>query len=165
MANITELKNLAFLQGLDDRALTELAPLVFEKGLERGEVLLYEAEPAGATYIVTAGVVKVYKTSAEGKEQILYLVRPGEAVNDLPLGLETENLASAEAMGPVTVYGISRADMETATRNLPELAAIITRHLFGRLSKLAGLVEDLSFRNVTGRVAKILLQYAGDGDG
>ena len=28
---------------------------------------------------------------------------------------------------------------------------------------LVSLVEDLSFRNVTGRVAKILLEYAGDG--
>jgi CRP/FNR family transcriptional regulator len=33
------------------------------------------------------------------------------------------------------------------------------------VQELVALVEDFSFRHVTGRVAKILLEYAGDGVG
>ena len=40
-----------------------------------------------------------------------------------------------------------------------------TKVLAGRVRHLVSLVEDLSFRHVIGRVAKILIDYAGDGTG
>jgi CRP/FNR family transcriptional regulator len=39
----------------------------------------------------------------------------------------------------------------------------MTRVLAGRVRHLVSLVEDLSFKRVIGRVAKILLEHAGDG--
>jgi CRP/FNR family transcriptional regulator len=118
---------------------------------------------AKALYFVVSGVVKVFKTSADGKEQILYLVRPGESFNDIPVFDGGTNLTSAEAMGTVVLYGIEKSSLENAIRDYPQIALNIIRVLSQRGEHLVSLVEDLSFRNVTGRLARILLEYAGDG--
>ena len=71
------------------------------------------------------------------------------------------NLASAQAMGHVLLYGIGRSSMEVMLRNYPQLSSNVIKVMAGRVRDLVLLVEDLSFRNVIGRVARILIEYAG----
>jgi len=159
------LQSIPYFSGLGPAELDSVRNLVFEKTAERGELILLEGEPAEALYFVASGVVKVFKTSADGKEQILYLVRPGESFNDVPVFDGGPNLASAQAMGPVVLYGIRKSDLEVLLHNHPQVALNVTQVLSHRVRHLVSLVEDLSFRHVTGRVAKILLEHAGDGTG
>ena len=166
MAVQTEtLKSILYFSGLSLAELDSIRKLFFEKMAERGEIILFEGEPAKALYFVVSGVVKVFKTSADGKEQILYLIRPGESFNDVPVFSGGLNLASAEAMTPVVLYGIKKSDLEVVLRDYPQLARNLIRVISQRVEHLVSLVEDLSFRHVTGRVAKILLEYAGDQNG
>jgi len=158
------LKSIPYFSGLNLAELDSIRKLIFEKTVGRGEIILFEGESAEALYFVISGVVKVFKTSADGKEQILYLIRPDESFNDVPV-FEGPNLASAEAMGPVILYGIRKSDLEGIFRNHPQVALNMLKVLSQRVQHLVSLVEDLSFRNVTSRVAKILLDYAGDGTG
>jgi len=158
------LKSIPYFSGLNLAELDSIRKLIFEKTVGRGEIILFEGESAEALYFVISGVVKVFKTSADGKEQILYLIRPDESFNDVPV-FEGSNLASAEAMGPVVLYGIRKSDLEGIFRNHPQVALNMLKVLSQRVQHLVSLVEDLSFRNVTSRVAKILLDYAGDGTG
>ena len=116
-------------------------------------------------YFVVNGAVKVFKTSADGKEQIFSIIRPGDSFNDVPVFSGGVNLTSAEALGPVVVNGIKKTDLEAVIREYPQLAQNVIRVLSRKVQELVSLVEDLSFRHVTGRVAKMLLEYAGDGDG
>ena len=159
------LKSVPHFAGLSLAELDSIAKLIFERAAERGETILLEGEPAEALYFVASGVVKVLKTSAEGKEQILNIVRPGESFNDVPVFDGGPNAATAQAMGPVVLYGIRKSDMETIMRDHPQVAMNINKVLAGRMRHLVSLVEDLSFRRVTGRVAKILLEHAGEGIG
>jgi hypothetical protein len=97
------IKSLPYFSGLNQVELDSIRKFIFEKKTERGEILLFEGEPAEMLYFVAAGVVKVFKTSADGKEQILYIVRPGESFNDVPVYGGGVNLTSAEAMGAVVL--------------------------------------------------------------
>jgi CRP-like cAMP-binding protein len=159
------IKSITYFSGLNQAALDSIRKRVFEKKAERGEILLFEGEPAENLYFVIAGVVKVFKTSADGKEQILQIMRPGESFNDVPVFGNGKNLASAEAMGPVVLYMIKKSAIEGILREHPQVALNVIQILSQRVRHLVSLVEDLSFRNVTGRVAKVLLEYAGDGIG
>lgn len=164
MAVQTEfLESIAYFSGLSPDELDSIRKLIFEKTVGGGEIIQAEGESAKALYFVVSGVVKVFKTSADGKEQILYLVRPGESFNDIPVFDGGTNLTSAEAMGAVVLYRIEKSSLETAIRDYPQIALNIIRVLSQRGEHLVSLVEDLSFRNVTGRLARILLEYAGDG--
>ena len=157
------LKSIPYFSGLSPADLNSIRQLVFERTAERGEVILLEEEPAEALFFVAAGVVKVFKTSAEGKEQILSIVRPGDSFNDVPVFDDGPSAASAEAMGPVTLYGVRRSDFKDILRDYPQVAPNVIRVLADQIRQLVSLVEDLSFRHVIGRVVKILLNNAGDG--
>jgi CRP-like cAMP-binding protein len=60
-------------------------------------------------------------------------------------------------MEPSIVYIIRRADLHTLIMTRPEVAEAVVRTLTSALRHLASLVEDLSLRHVTARIAKILL--------
>jgi len=157
------LKSIPYFSELSPAELDSIRQLIFEKTAERGEIILLEGESAETLFFVVSGAVKVFKTSAEGKEQILSIVRPGESFNEVPIFDDGSNPASAQAMGPVVLYGIRKDELKATLQNHPQVAMNIIKVLTERLRQLVSLVEDLSFRHVIGRVAKILLEHAGDG--
>jgi len=149
------------LAGKDE--LDRVSRYVFEKKVERGELILAEGEQPQALYFVVSGAIKVFKTSPEGKEQIFGIVHSGGSFNDVPSFDGGRNPVSAQAMVPSLLYGIRKADFEIIIRENPKVAVNVSKVLASQIRQLGGLVEDLSFKHVTGRVAKILLENSGDG--
>lgn len=159
------LKSIPYFSGLNPKELESISKLIFEREAQGGELIVLEGESGEALYFVASGVVKCFKTSAEGKEQILNIVRPGESFNDVPIFDDGTNPASAQAMGAVVLYGIRKSSMESILRDYPQVPLNVNKVLAQKVRHLVSLVEDLSFRHVIGRVAKMLLKYAGDGTG
>jgi len=157
------IENIPYFTGLNSRELHSITKLMFEKMVDRGEIIALEDEAMHNLYFVGAGVVKIFKTSPDGKEQILDLIRPGESFGDVPVFDGGLMPASAQAMGMVTLYGINKSNLEFILKAHPQVALNVINVLAGRVRHLVSLVEDLSFKRVIGRVAKILLEYAGDG--
>lgn len=157
------LQSLPYFDGLGSEELSSIRSRMFERSVGRGEIIQLEGKSAEALFVVADGAVKVFKTSTEGKEQILSIVHPGESFNDVAVFDDGPTPASAQAMTPVTVYGISRHELQDVLADYPRVALNTTRVLAERTRQLVSLVEDLSFRHVIGRVAKILLEYASDG--
>lgn len=154
-----------YFSSLNGDELNLIHKLVFERECERGDLIALEGEPAKALYLVFFGAVKIFKTSLDGKEQILSIARPGESFNDVPVFDGATNPFSAQAMGPVVIYGIEKRDFDKILRDYPQVTLNVINILAKRIRHLTSLVEDLSFRPVIRRVAKILLEYAGDGAG
>jgi CRP-like cAMP-binding protein len=159
------LKSIPYFSGLGSAELDSIKEHIFEKSTESGDLILLEGEPADAMYFVVSGVVKVFKTSSEGKEQILSFIRPGESFNDVSVFDGGPNLSSVQAVGPVVLYGIRSSDLEVILRNHPQVSLNVNRVLSQQMRHMVSLVEDLSFRHVIARVAKILLEYSGNGTG
>jgi len=155
------LKSILYFSDLGLVELESVSELVFEKTADRAEMVLLEGESAENLYFVASGVVKVFKTSVEGKEQILSIVRPGESFNDVSIFDDGPNPASVRTMGPVLLYGIKKSYMEAILRDHPQIALNVIKVLARRVRHLLSLVEDLSFKHVIGRVAKILLEHIG----
>ena len=163
--NTDFLKHTSYFSGLGFAELDSIAKLFFEKKVERGKMFLLEGELDEVLYFVASGAVKVLKTSAEGKEQILNIVHTGDSFNDVAAFDGGPNPAAAQAMGPVLLYGISKNNLETILRDYPQVAMNVIKVLASRARYLVSLVEDLSFKHVIGRIAKILLEYAVGGKG
>jgi len=157
------IKDIPYFAGLNTGELSSITKLMFEKMVDRGEIIVLEGEAIHNLYFVSSGVVKIFKTSPDGKEQILDLIRPGESFGDVPVFDGGLMPASAQAMGMVTLYGINRSNLEVILKAHPQVTWNVLNVLAGRVRHLVSLVEDLSFKRVIGRVAKILLEYAGDG--
>jgi CRP/FNR family transcriptional regulator len=167
MDKLAFLRNTPLFEGVDEGTVAEVGQYVFEKRLKRGETVTNEGGKASAMYFVAEGVMKIYKTSAEGKEQILSLMRPGDFLNEVLLDngpamadAETSAETHAKALGVVLLYGIQKARLRSAMHRQPKIANNMLNMLTGRIRHLISLVEDLSFRTVSSRVAKILLVNA-----
>ena len=152
-----------YFSGLCLPELDSIKHLFSEERAERGEIILLEGEPTDRLFFVATGVVKLFRVSPEGKEQTLELVRPGGSINEVPVFDGGPNPASAQAMGPALLYIISKTDLESILRGHSGVALNVVKVLASQIRHLVSLVEDLSFRHVIGRVAKILLEHAGDG--
>ena len=159
------LKGIPYFAGLSAADLEAVSQRMFEQSIERGDMILLEDDPSEAIYFVVSGAVKVFKTSIEGKEQTLCLLRVGESFNDVPILDGGPNLASAIAMTPIVLYGMTRSDIEELLRENPRIAMNVIRVLSKKVRHFVSMVEDLSFRDVTSRVAKLLLEYATDHGG
>jgi len=154
------LRSVPYFAGLPDEALAEVRRMAIGRSYDRGDIISLEGERCEGMYVVHAGRVRVFKTSPEGREQVLTVVGPGESFNDVPVFDHGPNPASAEALEPTTVCLLRRDDIEALLTRHPAFAAAVIKVFAARLRQLTGLVEDLSFKRVTGRVAKILLTQA-----
>lgn len=81
----------------------------------------------------------------------------------MPVSASGRNIAGALAMSDVTLYGLRKIDMESMLKTYPRVTLNTVSVLSKRVEQLTLLVEDLSFRHVTSRVAKILLEHVSDG--
>lgn len=162
--SIDILKSLPYYSGLGPTELDSIQRVMFEKSAGRGEIFLLDGEASEVLFFVISGVVKVFKASASGKEQILSMVRPGGTLNDVPIFDGGPNHVSAQAMTPVLLYSIEKSDLLNIMREHPQVALNVIKVLGKQMRHLILLIEDLSFKNVLGRVAKILLEPGRDGD-
>jgi CRP/FNR family transcriptional regulator len=159
---LEQLRTVSYFQGLDARSLARIQASAFEVRLERGQILFTEGEPAQAMYVVRSGQVKIFMLSPDGREQVLRIAEPGDCFNEVPIFDEGPNPANAQAVEASALWGIRRTDMRRLVEEHPAIAVAFLKAFAGKLRYFTRKVEDLSFRSVTSRVAKLLLEIAED---
>jgi CRP-like cAMP-binding protein len=158
--SVRELRSLSspFFAGLASDDLAALASAMFQREYPAGQIVLLEGAASSVLYVVQAGRLKLFKTSPRGREQVLRLLRPGDVFNEVAVFDEGPNPASAQAIEDCTLFLLRRRDLLRFVCERPGIALAITRTFAGRLRESLALVEDLAFRDVTSRLAKILLE-------
>jgi CRP-like cAMP-binding protein len=152
-------RSLAYFKSFGDAAMKRIVREAVEMSFERGQVIFLEGEPCRGMYVVKSGRVRVFKTSAEGREQVLFIAKEGDSFNDVPVFDGGPNPASAAALDRSVVYLLPREMLLSLVEGCPAARAII--ELFAaRLRHLTAVVEDLSFRSVLSRLARLLLESA-----
>ncbi|MEZ4503589.1 MAG: Crp/Fnr family transcriptional regulator [Dehalococcoidia bacterium] len=134
-----------------------------------GEVVILQAEPSAGLFVVEDGLIKISTLSAGGREQVLRFVPAGASFNEVAALDGGPNPATAIALERTELLRVPRDAFIAVIAETPGLAETMVQALAGRLRHLVELVEDLSFRHVSERVARILLQsvtpHAGVGAG
>ncbi len=157
------LRQSQYFHGLADDEFAIVEEMAMEERFDRDAMVLSEGDANRKLYLVASGAVKIFGTSSDGKEQIIALARPGDSFNDVAAFDGDETQAAAQALTPLVVYAINGRSLLEKSCRLGQLAANIVRTLSGRVRALGGLVADLSFRPVAGRLAKILLEQLDNG--
>jgi len=154
---IEMLRKISYFSTLSRDDLAQVAMFTVERHYNRGDLILIAGETEGSLCYVCSGLVKVFKASPEGKEQVLRLIGAGFTFNDVPALDGGPNPASVAAVESSNVYVIRRSGLHQLIITRPEVAEAVVLTLAKTLRHLVSLVEDLSLRHVTARVAKILL--------
>jgi CRP-like cAMP-binding protein len=157
------LKRTSLFEGLDEAHLHELVSRSRRRSFAREQALFMQGDTAHGLYVVVRGRVKVYKTSAKGREQTLMIMGAGEPVGEVAVLSGEAYPASAATLEPSEALYVPRqAFLEMVSRE-PEVAMRLLSALSARLRSFATLIEDLSLRDVGERLAAHLLSLAQEG--
>jgi CRP/FNR family transcriptional regulator len=157
---VTLLRQLPVFSELDDAALRRLAERCVPRSVSAGYLLFSAGEECRGLYIVASGRVRIFRTSPEGKEQVLHIEGAGRPVAELPLFDGGPYPASAMTIEETRLVFLPRADFEHLYRTHPDVAHAIIRGLGKRLRHLVQVAETLAFRDVAARLALLLTRYA-----
>jgi CRP/FNR family transcriptional regulator len=164
MKYIHQIGAIPLFNGLAEEQLQELATIVVEREFRRGQTIFLEGEEGNGFYVVNTGKVKIFKLSPDGKEQIIHIFGSGEPFAEVPVFAGQRFPASAEALEDSRLFFFPRAGFLDLIGRHPSLALNMLAVLSKRLRQLAGLVEDLSLKEVPARLAAYLL-YQSDQSG
>jgi CRP-like cAMP-binding protein len=104
--DVEMLRQIPLFATLSAEDLAQVAAMTVVRHYDRGDLILLEGDLGGALHYVRSGLVKVFKTSVGGKEQVLRMIASGHTFNDVPALDGGPNPASAAAMEPSVVYVI-----------------------------------------------------------
>jgi CRP/FNR family cyclic AMP-dependent transcriptional regulator len=154
------LANTPLFAALDDDAAAALRSCMNETKVARGRTLFNEGDPGDKLYVVTAGKIKLGRTAADGRENLLAVLGPGEMFGELSLFDPGPRTATATAVTDTTVLGLGHGDLQPWLTGRPEVASHLLGALAQRLRRTNEAMADLVFSDVPGRVAKALLDLA-----
>lgn len=158
------LRRVSVFASLQDEHLEQLGARMVRRDVAKGELVTVEGQPAEGLYVVAVGHFKRFKISPSGHEQILKFLQPGESFGEVPLLDGGPDPATTEAMERGVLYVLPRSRFEALVQQSPDLARGLIQFLASRLRHFTALVEDLSFRHRTERVAKLVLERSAVGD-
>lgn len=150
------LSRLPIFSELDPVTLRQLASRCVPRTAPSGTVLFTAGETCRGLYIVERGRVRIYRTSPEGKEQVLHIEGPGRPVAELPLFDGGVYPASAVTIETSRLFFLPRGDLEQLYRRSPDVAHAIICGLGKRLRHLVQVAQTLAFRDVAARLALLL---------
>jgi len=154
------LKRCPLFAGLREEDLKRVMAISTHKQVGKRELIFSEGEEAKGFYVILSGKVKLYKISPEGKEQILHVVSATDSFAEAALFLEGSYPAFAEAlMDSHLLFFPKKGFIHLIERN-PQLSInmIVSLSLF--LKRFTSLIEELSLKEVSSRIAKYLIDLS-----
>jgi len=154
------LRSAPLFSALDEEAANALRASMVEVSLERGQVLFHEGDRGDRLYVVTSGKVKLRRTSADGRENVLAIIGPGEMFGELSIFDPGPRSSTAAAITDLTLLELGQAEVRAWLVDRPAVAESLLHQLAQRLRHASETMADLVFTDVPGRVAKALLELA-----
>lgn len=154
------LRRLPMFRDLSDEALAEVAGRMLLRELPENTQLFREGEPSRGLFVILDGSVMVYRSTPDGREQVLHVEGPKHTLAELPLLDGAPYPASARAAEDSVILFLPRDSFQLLYRTNPEIADAVIRDLGTRLRRLVRLVDRVTLKDVPARVAAALLDEA-----
>jgi len=154
------LKQCPLFAGLKTEELAKIRAIAVSKQVGKKHLLFTDGEEAKGFYVVLSGKVKVFKISPEGKEQILHVVTAPDAFAEAALFLEGTYPAFAETLSDCRLLFFSKREFIRVIEKNPQLSINMIVTLSQYLKRFALLIEELSLKEVSSRIAKHLLDLS-----
>ena len=150
--------------GLSADQLNKVKQIAIDKFYDKGKTVFWDGDDCNGFYIVAAGKVKIYKVSFEGKEQILHIYGPGNPFGEVPVFSGQKFPASAQTIVKSHLLFFPKDAFIDLVTKSPSLALNMLAVLSMRLRQFTVQVENLSLKEVPGRLASYLLYLLKEQD-
>ncbi len=149
--------------GLPPAELQEIIAAGRVQRYTRDEVIFLENEACAGLFVLLEGLVQLCKLSPDGQVAILAVCEPVMMFNEVAALDLGPNPATAIALADTLAWRLEPGLFEALVLKHPQIALGMLRLLAGRNRRLVAHFEDLSFRPVLARAAKLLLELSGKG--
>lgn len=160
MTAVESLTRIPYLRTLPAGERESLARHCSFRTLERGACLFSEGDEPAGVFLIVKGRIKLLRSSRDGREQILHEEGAGVTLAEVPVFDGGGYVGSAVAVEDAVVLFVPRSPLLRVLKRSPVSALEVIHILAARVRTLAGVVEDLSLRGVTERVAAYLCREA-----
>jgi len=154
------LRRAPLFNALDDDSAAALQAGVTIVQLARAERLFEEGASGDQLYVILDGKIKLTRAAADGRENLLSVLGPGEMFGELSLFDPRPRTASAVAVTDSSLAALAHANLRNWLTGRPDVALHLLQALAQRLRRANDVMADLVFTDVPGRVAKALLDLA-----
>ena len=154
------LKKIPILAELGPEVLARLAERIQLREVRRREVVYLPGDPGNSMFIVNGGRIKISKVTRDGKALTLNYCGPSEVFGETCLIEGGPREEMAEAMENSMITELERQDVEKLLQSHAHFGFQLTRILAGRRRELENKLETLVFRDVTSKLAELLLNLA-----
>ena len=142
--------------------LEQISAYIKRRSVPKGSTI-FEKGDAGVGLIgVVSGSVKISVNSADGRDIVLNIIRPGEVFGEIALLDGRARTANATAMSDCELVVIERREFIPFLRSEPDVTLKLMEILCSRLRKTSEQVQDVTFLNLSTRLAKTLLRLTAN---
>lgn len=142
--------------------MLEVESTTIVKNYEKGDIIYSAGEIGNKLYVPHKGRIKISRISANGKEQVIRIVEPGDFMGELSLFSSIPLQEDAEVLEKTTMCIIEGKKLKILMEKYPSIAFKVMEELSRRLEEAENLIEDINLHTVEQRLAAALLKMAND---
>jgi len=150
------IRDMTIFSGLDLVKLEEVGALVHIKSFKRKKVIFLEDTPCTTVYVIKTGNVKIYKSLADGREQILNILSPGDMLGFDSLHDDMYSY-TAEVIQDVELCALSKDDLVKLLTENPEVNMKFIKVMNRELNRAQERIRDLGLKDAREKVATLLV--------
>ncbi len=152
------LHHIKVFPGITEKALDDLLSGSIEVKITKGEFIFMEGDPSHYIYFVLKGLVRILRTSEEGKDTILEILFPGDIFGVVAAMRGEPYPASAQALSDCVVLKIGRSSFSQFIGKNPHIYSHIMKIIWERLRSAHELIATVSTESAEKRIARIILK-------
>lgn len=154
------LKDTDWFKGLSSQSLTALASASTRKKAAKKEVLFWEGDAGRRLFLLEDGLIRLYKTTAAGKEVVIRIVKPGEIFAEVVLFEQANYPVTAVALKESSLYLWDKRDI-LAMLGREDFRHDFIRSLLAKHRYLTDRIVCLAAEDVEERFFLFLLDHVG----
>jgi CRP-like cAMP-binding protein len=129
---------------------------------KRGDVLYKEGNRISGFYCISNGIIKVYKTGLDGKEQIIRFARPGDIIAYRSVLSSEPACTTSEVIEDCHVCFIPSEHLISLIRKNSTFAVELLKLTCHELGEANSYITDIAQKTVRERLAEVLVQLIQD---
>ncbi len=154
------LTNCYLCKELNEQELGALAEIVLIRTVDKGEILFLQGDQANGFYTLLSGLIRIYKSSPEGKEYTLHTIRPGQMFAEAAIFGGEKFPANSMALEESVVAFFVKDRFVNLITDSPQISLKMISALSGFVRDFNQQIENLSLKEVSARLALFLLSQA-----
>lgn len=143
---------------LNEEELEDIALTKITETHKRGSIIYREGNRMKGFYCVQSGIIKIYKTGFDGKEQIIRFAKPGDLIGYRSVVSNEAACTTTEVLEDSRVCLIPTQMLLDLVRNNGDFAVELMKLTCKELGEANSYLTDIAQKTVKERLAEILLQ-------